>query len=349
MPTPIEEYDYHLPPDLIAQEPASPRDHARLFVLDRATGKREHRRVRDLPDYLVSGDVLVVNDTRVFPARLFGQRRATSGKIEGLLIERVQGSLWRMMLKSGGKLRAGERVCFAHRAVEVALVEKDEHDGTWVVDFHDADALNVAERFGVPPVPPYIHRDREDPRSRTLDREAYQTVFAHETGAIAAPTAGLHFTEGLLARMDAAGVERVTVTLHVGMGTFLPVKTATLEEHPMHSERFHMTADAGGRIAAAKAQGRRVIAVGTTSTRVLETLSFQPPFREERGETDLFIMPPYAFRNVDVLMTNFHLPKSTLLALVAAFAGRETVLDAYREAVERGYRFYSYGDAMLIL
>ena len=349
MSTPMTDYDYPLPPERIAQEPATPRDSARLLVLHRDTGRRDHVHVRDLLEYLVPGDVLVLNDTRVFPARLFGVRRETSGKIEGLLIEPCRAGRWRMMLKSGGKLRLGEKLAFRDKSVEAVIVDKLEADGTYIVDFHDTDVLDLAATFGVPPVPPYIRRERDDPRSRTLDLARYQTVYAKHTGAVAAPTAGLHFTDELLDRMSKAGVEILAVTLHVGLGTFLPVKTDTLEAHPMHAERYFASARIIERIAKAKEESRRVIAVGTTSARTLESLSYEPPFADVCAETDLFIHPPYAFRVVDVLMTNFHLPRSTLLALVSAFADRETILNAYREAVEKEYRFYSYGDAMLIL
>jgi len=349
MSTPMADYDYHLPPELIAQEPATPRDSARLLVLHRDAGRREHVRVRDILEYLVPGDVLVLNDTRVFPARLAGVRRETSGKIEGLLIEPCRAGRWRMMLKSGGKLRVGEKLAFRDKSAEAVIVDKLEADGTYIVDFHDTDVLVLAAKFGVPPVPPYIRRERDDPRSRTLDLARYQTVYAKHTGAIAAPTAGLHFTDELLDRVRKTGVEILAVTLHVGLGTFLPVKTDTLEAHPMHAERYFASARVIERIAKAKEEYRRVIAVGTTSVRVLESLSCNPPFADASGETDLFVYPPYDFRVVDALLTNFHLPRSTLLALVSAFAGRETILDSYRDAVDREYRFYSYGDAMLIL
>ena len=349
MPTPIADYDYCLPSERIAQEPVTPRDSARLMVLHRETGAREHVRVRDVLEYLVPGDILVLNDTRVFPARLFGIRRETSGKIEGLLVEPRGAGCWRMMLKSGGKLRVGEKLAFADKSVEAVIVAKLESDGTCIVDFHDADVLDLAARVGVPPVPPYIRRGRDDPRSRSLDLERYQTVYARDAGAIAAPTAGLHFTDELLERVRNAGVEILAVTLHVGLGTFLPVKTDTLEAHPMHSERYAASARVIERIAMARHESRRIIAVGTTTVRTLESLSCDPPFADVSGETDLFIYPPYDFRVVDALMTNFHLPRSTLLALVSAFASRETIFNAYQDAIDKHYRFYSYGDAMLIL
>lgn len=349
MPTPIADYDYDLPPERIAQEPATPRDSARLLVVDRDTGLRQHVRVRDILKYLVPGDVLVLNDTRVFPARLAGVRRETSGRIEGLLIEPHGAARWRMMLKSGGKLRVGEKLAFGDKSVDAAIVAKLEADGTYVVDFRGADVLELAAKFGVPPVPPYIRRGRDDRRSRTLDLERYQTVYAKNAGAIAAPTAGLHFTGDLLDRVANAGVEILFVTLHVGLGTFLPIKTDTLEAHPMHAERYAASAGVIERIARAKSQSRRVIAVGTTAVRTLESLSYDPPFADVCGDTDLFVYPPYDFRIVDALMTNFHLPKSTLLALVSAFADRQTIRNAYQDAIDNDYRFYSYGDSMLIL
>ena len=346
--TRTEDYDYELPVELIAQEPAAKRDESRLMVLTRDSSGIEHRHFREIGTYVGAGDVLVLNDTRVIRARLFGVRSATSGKVEGLLVEPMDGGAWRMMLKSGGKLLAEERVQWTPRRVEATLVEKAE-DGTWRVDFGGVDTLELAAAYGKAPVPPYIRRATEDARSEEVDAERYQTVYAREAGAIAAPTAGLHFTKALLGELGEAGVEIVKVTLHVGLGTFLPVKTEELEEHPMHSERYHVTGEAVAALRRAREEGRRIVAVGTTSARVLESIELGQDSGEQSGRTDLFIYPPYRWRAVDALITNFHLPRSTLLALVAAFAGRERVLAAYSEAIRVGYRFYSYGDAMLIL
>ncbi|MFH0962819.1 MAG: tRNA preQ1(34) S-adenosylmethionine ribosyltransferase-isomerase QueA [Planctomycetota bacterium] len=360
MPTPVSALDYDLPRELIAQEPLPRRDASRLLVLRRSDSSIEHRAFRDVLEYLAPGDVLVLNDTRVFPARIFGVRTMTSGKVEGLLVERLRDNTWQMMLRSGGKLRQGERIAFGPARVEAALRRKLD-DGTWHVDFRGVDPLDLARDHGLPPVPPYIRRTQEDERAKSVDAERYQTVYARELGAVAAPTAGLHFTRDLLAAVARKDVEVLSVTLHVGLGTFLPVKTPTLEEHPMHAEPFHVSADVCRRLASAARERRRIVAVGTTVARVLESLPAIAPSPAQAdlplplppagvsGRTDLFIYPPCRFRLVGALLTNFHLPRSTLLALVAAFAGLDLVLSAYREAIARRYRFYSYGDAMLIL
>lgn len=327
------DFDYHLPPERIAQE-ALPRGESRLLALDR-TGPEQHARVRDLPRLLRPGDLLVLNDTRVIPARLYG-RRPSGGRMEILLIERRGEREWDALAKPGRRAQPGTMIEFdAGLAAEV--VDKRE-DGRHLLRFSGPVEPHL-DRLGHIPLPPYIHRP-----DAPEDRERYQTVYARHSGSVAAPTAGLHFTEELLREIAAAGVEIARVTLHVGIGTFKPVTAERIEEHRMESERYEIseaTADA-------LRQARRVVAVGTTVVRTLESAARDGEVRPGSGATDLFITPGYRFQVVDALLTNFHLPRSTLLMLVSAFAGRERVLAAYEEAIREGYRFYSYGDAMLV-
>jgi len=342
----VADFDFVLPPHLIAARPAEPRDSARLMVLRRGSGI-EHRVFSELPDFLRAGDLLVLNDTRVRPWRLRG-KRATGGAVECLLLS-LTGDRGQAFVKPSKKLRVGDRLPMEDGAVFVTLLESLE-GGRWnvAVEAQDGDVANALERTGRAPLPPYIPRDgREDVMA---DRERYQTVFARRPGAVAAPTAGLHFTQPLLDTIRASGVEIAYVTLHVGEGTFAPLRTTVVEEHRMHAEAYELSAETAAAVTATRARGGRVVAVGTTSCRTLETCA-----RGDRtvaagsGQSDLFLYPGRPFRVVDALLTNFHLPQSTLLMLVAAFAGREPVLAAYREAVERGYRFFSFGDAMLLL
>lgn len=350
----IEELDYDLPEERIAQEPAAERDRARLLVLRRDGGAVEHRSVRDLPDLLRAGDLLVVNDAAVFPARL-DLRRPTGGRFDALLLEPLTGDplRWEALVNAHSKLRPGERLA-VERAEGVAVVlEERAGGGAWRVRFEGtADVRALAENAGRVPLPPYIRRERgADPRD-ALDRSRYQTVYARDPVAAAAPTAGLHFTPALLEACAARGVGRASVTLAVGPGTFRPVKAERVEDHPMHPERWRIPAETAAAVRAARAAGGRVVAVGTTAVRTLEAAAAASPDglpREGAGSTDLFILPGYRFRSVDVLLTNFHLPRSTLLALVMAFGGGDAVLAAYREAVRERYRFFSYGDAMLIV
>jgi len=353
-PLRVADFDYDLPPDLIAQHPAARRDESRLLVLRRDSGATEHRRFGDIAEYLDAGDLLVLNDTRVLPARLVG-RRATGGRVEALLVAPVVGGAsssrvtWRAMLKGSGRVKPGERLSFEGGAL-AGIFKGRLPDGQAELAFdlgHDG-LMAALQRVGRAPLPPYIKRPNDDP-DREADLARYQTIYARRPGAIAAPTAGLHFTPEVFAALDAAGVRRATLTLHVGLGTFKPVTAERVEDHVMHAEWFELPAAAAEAIAAARAAGRRVVAVGTTATRVLETVARQGPWRAASGSTDLFITPGFEFRAVDALVTNFHLPRSTLLMLVAAFAGRERVLAAYEQAKRRRYRFYSYGDAMLIL
>ncbi len=349
----IEELDYDLPEELIAQEPAPERDAARLLVLRRGTGAVEHGTVRDLPGLLRTGDLLVVNDAAVFPARL-DLRRASGGKFDALLLEPdgADPLRWEALVNARNKLRVGERLA-VERAAGVVLVLEGRKAGTWTVRFEGtADVRATAAAAGRVPLPPYIQREEgSDPRD-AADRGRYQTVYAREPVAAAAPTAGLHFTPALLEACAAAGIGRAAVTLAVGPGTFRPVKSALLEDHPMHPERWSVPAATAAAVRAARGAGGRVVAVGTTAVRTLEASSADSADglpREGAGSTSLFILPGYAFRCVDVLLTNFHLPRSTLLALVMAFGGKGPVLAAYREAVRERYRFFSYGDAMLVV
>jgi len=345
-PVRVADFDFPLPAHLVANEPANPRDSARLLVLDRATGAVEHCVFRDLVRFLAPGDLLVLNDTRVRPARLRGVRPG-GGACECLLL-RLDDGRGEAFVKPSKKLRGGHELAMEGGAITVAL-EEALGGGRWRVQLRarGGDVAAELERCGRAPLPPYIARDgREDP---AVDRERYQTVYARVPGAVAAPTAGLHFTPELLARIAALGVELATVTLHVGEGTFAPVRAEQVEQHRMHSEAYELPETTAAAVETARARGGRVIAVGTTSARTLETCA--RPGRTVAagaGESSLFLYPGRPGVVVDALLTNFHLPQSTLLMLVAAFAGRERVLAAYAEAVARGYRFFSFGDAMLI-
>ena len=348
----VSDFDYQLPEASIAQEPAEPRDAARLLVHWIGEDRTEHARVSELASYLAPGDLLVVNDTRVRPSRLLGQR-STGGAVELLLLEDRGQERWRVLARPAAKLRPGEVLSLADGQIEATPLERLER-GAWIVRLapreSGASLDELVERNARMPLPPYIRREREgDPRT-ALDRERYQTVYARESGAVAAPTAGLHFTPALLERLEARGVERTAVTLHVGEGTFRPVEVERLDQHPMHAETARVGAPTVAAVEACRSRGGRVVAVGTTSVRSLES-AVGPDGRLApwAGETRLFLKPGDRFRVVDALMTNFHLPRSTLLMLVSAFAGRERTLRLYAEALERGYRFYSYGDAMLLI
>jgi S-adenosylmethionine:tRNA ribosyltransferase-isomerase len=340
----LDAFDYSLPPDRIAQHPAAERDAARLMVIDRAGGAPQHGRVRDLGRWLRAGDLLVVNATRVLPARLRG-RKATGGVAEALLLGAAPGAAgcYRVLLRARGHRRVGEKFRFGSEpdALDAELAAVGD-DGEAVLAF-PADSRPYAR--GETPLPPYIRR----PRAEAGDAERYQTVFARVPGSVAAPTAGLHLSAPLLAGLARAGVASAEVVLHVGPGTFRPLSPADLARGRLHAEPFALPEAAAERIARARARGGRVVAVGTTTARVLETCATDDGrVRAGTGETDLFLRPGSRFRVVDALLTNFHLPRSSLLLLVAAFAGRERVLAAYREAIRAGYRFYSYGDAMLL-
>jgi S-adenosylmethionine:tRNA ribosyltransferase-isomerase len=340
----ISDFDYELPEELIAQTPVEPRDAARLLVVP-AAGPFAHRGIADLPELLAPGDLLVLNDTRVIPARLVGKKEASGGKVELLLCEPLAGGLgrrWRAMGQASKSIRSGARLLFDGLN---AVVEEVQGQGFYVValDREGAELEVALARAGQLPLPPYIRRPPDD-----HDRERYQTILARTPGSAAAPTAGLHFTPALLERLAAKGIERTTVTLHVGPGTFLPVRAERLDDHRMHGERYDVTAEAVAAVARTRARGGRVIAVGTTSTRTLESAWKGDRLVAGEGRTELFIRPGHTFGAVDLLLTNFHLPRSTLLVLACALGGRERILTAYREAIALKYRFFSYGDAMLI-
>lgn len=339
----IADFDYDLPEELIAQAPIEPRDAARLLVVP-PSGPLAHRVILDLPELLAPGDLLVLNDTRVIPARLLGKKES-GGKAELLLCEPLAGGLgrrWRAMGQASKSLRAGARLLFDGLSASVEAVE-GEGFYTVVLDREGAELEAALARAGRLPLPPYIRRAPDE-----HDRERYQTILARSPGSAAAPTAGLHFTPGLLERLAAKGIERTTVTLHVGPGTFLPVRAERLDDHRMHGERYDVSEEAAAAVARARARGGRVVAVGTTSARTLESAWSGERLVVGEGRTELFIRPGHTFGVIDVLLTNFHLPRSTLLVLACALGGRERVLGAYREAVGRRYRFFSYGDAMLI-
>jgi S-adenosylmethionine:tRNA ribosyltransferase-isomerase len=341
----IDAFDYALPPGAIAQEPLPDRAASRLMVLDRARAEVGHRVFRDLPALLSPGDLLVVNRSRVFPARLLGQR-AGGGRAEVLLIRPLGGDVWEALVRPGRRLRAGARVIVAEDlalCIESGATGDDSARRRVRLECVGDPAV-VLQRRGHTPLPPYIRRpDRPD------DRERYQTVYARETGSVAAPTAGLHFTPELLAALEARGVERAEVVLHVRPGTFRPVQAARVEDHRVEPEPYRVPAETAAAVRRTRARGGRVVAVGTTTVRALETAAKEGDVGEGEGETDLVILPGFRFQVVDALLTNFHLPRSSLLLLVSALAGRERVLAAYGEAVRAGYRFYSYGDAMLIV
>ena len=354
------DYDYKLPPELVAQNPAAQRDASRLLVCHRNSDRIEHRLFSELTEYLHPGDVLVLNNSRVIPARLRGTNAKTGGQFELLLLEEAGRNDWWVMLRPGKRAREGTQVQLRSSSgktvpITATVTAKNEEGHRRVCFTGVTDIRTVLEELGEVPLPPYI--ERQDRAGLEPDRERYQTVFAHAPGSVAAPTAGLHFTEDLLGRVRRAGVAVCFVTLHVGLGTFAPVKSEEITAHVMHEERFELSAHAARTINQARAGGGRVMAVGTTTLRVLETLGKTEPTElvAYSGRTRIFIHPPYDFRLVDALLTNFHLPRSTLLMLVSAFAapgtttGREKILGAYGEAILRRYRFFSYGDAMLLL
>ena len=346
------DFDYDLPLELIAQEPPATRDGARMMVLNRAARTIEHKLFTDLSAYLRPRDLLVVNDTRVIPARIFGRKAktGTGGKVEFLLLEETAPGVWDALMRSRRRPKSGEQVILDEDLAVVTVLEDGELGRVKIRVESKLPWLEVLDRIGQTPLPPYIQRKEATPARRAEDKQRYQTVFAREPGAVAAPTAGLHFTPEVLARLAAQGVDKATVTLHVGIGTFRPVTVDNVEEHKMDFERWQIPAAAAAQVAAAKAGGGRVVAVGTTSVRTLESAAARPEgFGAGQGRTDLFIYPPYEFKMVDAMVTNFHLPKSTLIMMISAFAGREFVLAAYREAIRERYRFFSYGDCMLIL
>lgn len=346
----IDAYDYFLPTELIAQQPLARRSDARLLVVDRTRGTLAHHFVRDLPDLLAPADCLVLNDTKVIPARLVGYRARTGGRWQGLFLSTGSQGEWEILGKTRGTLEPGERLVLVDErgndaAALVLLTRLDQ--GRWAARPDPPEPWSaVLERVGRVPLPPYIRGGEME----AGDRPAYQTVFAAAPGAVAAPTAGLHFTRELLAQLRERGLDCATVTLHVGIGTFRPVTSERLSDHPMHAEWASLPAETANRLLACRAQGGRIVAVGTTVVRTLETAAgVTGGLAAWQGETRLFIRPPYTFQAVDVLLTNFHLPKSTLLVLTRTFGGDDLIIRAYEEAIRERYRFFSYGDAMLIL
>ena len=340
----IEQLDYELPPELIAQRPVEPRDQSRLLVVDRATGKIGHRRFFELPELLSPTDCLVLNDARVVQARLVGRRASTGGRWEGLFLRELASDLWIMMCQTRGRPQVGE--VFEIDGEKSRLVLRGRtNDGHWLVESNPREpAMQFLHRHGHVPLPPYIRGGEDEP----TDSDRYQTVFSERSGAVAAPTAGLHFTPELLAALERRGLDLVRLTLHVGLGTFQPIRES-IESHVMHAEWGELTAEAVDRIGQRRAFGGRVVAVGTTCVRVLETAAASGELQPWSGETSIFICPPYLFRAANAMITNFHLPRTTLLALVFAVAGEDLARAAYAEAIRERYRFYSYGDAMLIL
>lgn len=341
----VSQFDFHLPEELIAQSPLPHRSASRLMVLHRETGKLEHRSFSDLTEYLRPKDVLVINDTRVRPARLIGTKKATGGRVEILLLKPLGDDRWEVLAKPARRLKPGHAIRFGNGELQAVVEgESDVAGGRIVRLLYEAEDLEaLLERLGEMPLPPYIRRRLGDP-------ERYQTVYARAVGSAAAPTAGLHFTPELLEALRARGVDIAAITLHVGLGTFRPVTAERVEEHRMHAEYYEVGDEAAEKIRSARKRGGRVVAVGTTSVRTLETVAgLHGEIVPAKGWTDIFIYPGYRFRAVDALITNFHLPRSTLLMLVSAFASRRQILAAYEEAVNRRYRFFSFGDAMLVL
>ena len=337
----VSEFNYELPEELIAQTPIEKRDESRLMVLERKKQTIEHKVFKDIIDYLEPGDCLVRNNTKVLPARLYGKKE-TGAKVEFLLLNQIEGDIWESIVRPGNKLHVSTKVIFGDGLLEAEILEVMP-GGTRKVEFHYKGIFNeILDKIGLMPLPPYIHEELKQ-------NDRYQTVYAKYNGSAAAPTAGLHFTEELLKKIEEKGVKIANVTLHVGIGTFRPVKVEEIEEHQMHSEHYYIKQEDVDKINETKKQGKRVIAVGTTSCRVLETISDENGMvKPIEGDTQIFIYPGYKFKCLDGLVTNFHLPESTLIMLVSALAGKDYIMKAYNEAVKERYRFFSFGDAMLI-
>lgn len=335
----VKDFDYELPKELIAQHPMEPRDHSRLMVVDKCTGQTEHRHFYDLPEYLRPGDVLVFNDTRVIPARLHGFKD-TGAHAEVFLLTRLNATDWEVLVRPGKKLQAGAKIRFSDE-LSCEVIEHTDFGGRIVRFAYEGVFEEILDRLGETPLPPYI-------TAPLKDKERYQTVYSRERGSAAAPTAGLHFTKELMQKIRDMGCEEVFVTLHVGLGTFRPVSAENIEDHKMHREFYTVSEEAAAAINKAKAEGRRIVAVGTTAVRTLESAGASGTMKAGGSWTSIFIYPGYRYRFVDALVTNFHLPQSTLLMLVSALASREIMLSAYKTAVEEKYRFFSFGDAMFI-
>ncbi len=338
----VEDFDYYLPEKLIAQTPLEKRDTSRLMVLDKATGKIEHKHFYNIVDYLEEGDTLVLNDTKVLPARLIGEKEETKAVIEILLLKNISGDDWECLVKPARRIKIGTIVTFGTGELKAKCIKEEPEGIRHFTLIYDGILMEILEHLGTMPLPPYIHE-------KLKDQSRYQTVYAKEIGSAAAPTAGLHFTKELLEQLTKKGVNIAYITLHVGLGTFRPVSVDKVEEHEMHSEYYQMTKETAELLKKTKENKKRIIAVGTTSTRTLETIMTKyNEFTECSGWTNIFIYPGYKFKAIDALITNFHLPKSTLVMLVSALAGRENILNAYKTAVQEEYRFFSFGDAMLI-
>ncbi|MEW5567271.1 tRNA preQ1(34) S-adenosylmethionine ribosyltransferase-isomerase QueA [Rossellomorea marisflavi] len=338
----VEDFDFHLPEELIAQTPLENRSESRLMVLDKEDGSIDHLQFKNIVDLLDEGDCLVLNDTRVLPARLFGQKEETGANIEVLLLKQEEGDQWETLVKPAKRVKVGTKIVFGDGKLKATCVGTKDHGGRIMEFAYDGIFYEVLEELGEMPLPPYI-------RERLEEQDRYQTVYAKERGSAAAPTAGLHFTEELLEELKAKGVHIAFITLHVGLGTFRPVSVDSIEDHDMHSEFYQISEGTARLLNDVRDKGGRIITVGTTSTRTLETIaSKHDRFVEENGWTNIFIYPGYEFKGIDGLITNFHLPKSTLIMLVSAFAGQEHVLKAYETAVQEKYRFFSFGDAMFL-
>ncbi|WP_010531106.1 tRNA preQ1(34) S-adenosylmethionine ribosyltransferase-isomerase QueA [Lentibacillus jeotgali] len=340
----IEDFDFNLPEELIAQTPLKDRTASRLLVLQRGTREVEHKQFTDIKNYLKKGDCLVLNDTRVLPARLYGIKQETGAKVEVLLLHQQEEATWEVLVKPAKKAKVGTVIVFGDGKLRATCVGLKEHGGRILQLEYEGIFYEILDELGEMPLPPYI-------KKQLPEKERYQTVYAKEEGSAAAPTAGLHFTNELLGEIRDMGVSIEFITLHVGLGTFRPVSTDNIEDHKMHAEFYHMSKETADALTSVRKRGGRIISVGTTSTRTLETIvrDNDGKFAESSGWTDIFIYPPYEFQAIDGLITNFHLPKSTLIMMISAFAGRESIMYAYQEAVNERYRFFSFGDAMLIL
>ena len=338
----VEEFDYELPEELIAQTPLAKRDESRLLVLDKKSGDVEHKHFYDIIDYLEEGDTLVLNDTKVLPARLIGVKEETGAVIEILLLKNLEGDKWECLVKPARRIKTNTIVSFGNGELKAKCIAEFAEGIRHFEFIYDGILLEILEKLGTMPLPPYIHEKLED-------QSRYQTVYAKEIGSAAAPTAGLHFTKELLKKIENKGINIAYITLHVGLGTFRPVSVSNVEEHEMHSEFYSMSHEVADLLNKTKKNGKKIISVGTTTTRTLETIiGLYKEFKECSGWTKIFIYPGYQFKGIDALITNFHLPKSTLVMLVSALAGRENILHAYQIAVEEKYRFFSFGDAMFI-
>lgn len=339
----VEEFDYDLPESLIAQTPLKDRDQSRLLVLGRNSGNIEHKHFKDVINYLETGDTLVLNDTRVMPARLFGLKEETGAKVEMLMLTRIENNDWEVLLKPAKRIKVGNKLSFGEGKIIAECIEELDQGGRIMRLHYEGILEERLNELGEMPLPPYIKERIDDP-------DRYQTVYAKESGSAAAPTAGLHFTDELLDEIRAKGINIAFITLHVGLGTFRPVSVEDINDHEMHSEYYQMTQETANLLNQTKKEGHRIISVGTTSTRTLETIRRDyNEFVAVSGWTDIFIYPGFTYKAIDGLITNFHLPKSTLVMLVSAFSSRENILNAYKEAVKLEYRFFSFGDAMLII